>query len=40
VPGDAVAGMDAQSLSHVLIIIFIVIGNLAYIAGSKKGGRK
>jgi len=40
VPGDAVAGMDAQSLSHVLIIIFIIIGNLAYIAGSKKGGRK
>ncbi len=38
-PGNAVAGMDAQSLSHVLIIFFIAIGNLAYLLGGKKGGR-
>lgn len=29
-PGTATAGMDAQSLAHLLIIIFIVIGNLNY----------
>jgi hypothetical protein len=39
IPGNAVSGMDAQSLSHVLIIVFILIGNLAYIFGGKKGGR-
>lgn len=39
IPGSAVAGMDAQSLAHVLIIIFIIIGNVAYLSGGKKGGR-
>jgi hypothetical protein len=39
IPGKAVAGMDAQSLSHVLIILFIAVGNLAYLFGGKKGGR-
>ncbi len=38
-PGRAVAGMDAQSLSHVLIVGFIVIGNLAYVFGGRKGGK-
>lgn len=27
-PGTATAGMDAQSFSHALIIIFIILGNL------------
>ncbi len=39
IPGTAVAGMDAQSLSHVLIIVFIALGNIAYLFGGKKGGR-
>jgi len=34
-PGSAVAGMDAQSFAHVLIILFIVLGNLGHIALGK-----
>ncbi len=30
-PGSATAGMDAQSFSHALIILFIILGNLGYI---------
>ena len=40
-PGTATAGMDAQSLAHLLIIIFIVIGNINYWRAKKtstKGG--
>lgn len=29
-PGSATAGMDAQSFSHALIIVFIILGNLGY----------
>lgn len=41
-PGTASAGMDAQSLTHLLIIAFVVIGNIQYSMGrSKKGdGRR
>jgi len=41
-PGKAVAGMDAQSFAHVLIIAFIIFGNIGYIAqgGQKKASRK
>lgn len=31
-PGTAASGMDAQSLSHLLIVFFVIIGNVAYIA--------
>jgi hypothetical protein len=31
-PGTAASGMDAQSLSHLMIVFFVVIGNVAYIA--------
>jgi hypothetical protein len=34
-PGRAVAGMDAQSLTHVVILAFIVLGNLAYVTRKK-----
>ena len=34
-PGPAVAAMDAQSMGHLLIIIFIVFGNIAYFADRK-----
>jgi hypothetical protein len=37
-PGPAVAGMDAQSLAHVLIVFFIVLGNIGYIAEKRKQG--
>lgn len=30
-PGSATAGMDAQSLSHALVILFIILGNLGYV---------
>lgn len=35
-PGKAVAGMDAQSLGHMAIILFIVVGNVAYFVTNKK----
>ncbi len=36
-PDTASAGMDAQSWSHIVIIIFILIGNIGYfITGKKK----
>lgn len=31
-PGDATVGMDAQSIVHILIIVLIVLGNIAYFA--------
>jgi hypothetical protein len=34
-PGTAAAGMDAQSLSHLLIVFFVLIGNAAYFAKRK-----
>ncbi len=38
-PGTAAAGMDAQSLTHLLIIAFVIIGNVQYfLERSKKGG--
>ena len=35
-PGPAVAGMDAQSMAHLAIIIMIIIGNIGYFATRKK----
>ena len=35
-PGTATAGMDAQSFSHALIIVFIIVGNLGYIFTRKE----
>jgi hypothetical protein len=35
-PGRAVAGMDAQSLSHLVILFFIILGNIAYLVSRKK----
>jgi len=36
-PGEALAGTDAQSMAHVLLIIFIVISNVGLIFGASKG---
>ena len=41
-PGTATSGMDAQSIAHLIIIIFIAIGNINYWRdkkAGKKGGR-
>jgi hypothetical protein len=38
-PGTAQRGMDAQSVSHIVVFLFILIGNIAYfsVRGKKKG---
>ena len=33
--GTATAGMDAQSIAHLLIVLFIVLGNIAYFISKK-----
>lgn len=35
-PGDATAGMEGQSLAHLVVLAFILVGNLAYIARRQK----
>lgn len=41
IPGRAVAGMDAQSLSHVLVMLFVILGNVAYFYNKNKSqGRR
>ena len=37
--GSATRGMDAQSAGHLLIILFIILGNVAYFGTRKRGGR-
>lgn len=43
-PGQGVASMDAQSMGHLLIILFILFANISYLAtknqSAKKGGAK
>lgn len=39
-PGAAVSKMDAQSMGHVLIITFIVLGNVGYVLSRKNGQAK
>lgn len=38
-PGLAVAGLDAVSMSHLLVVLLVVIGNVAYFASRGKGAR-
>jgi len=35
-PGEAVAGMDAQSVAHVAIILVILVGNIGYYSERRK----
>lgn len=35
-PGKALRGMDSQSIIHLAIILFVVLGNLGYFAARKK----
>jgi len=37
-PGLAVAGLDAVSMSHLLVVLLVVIGNIAYFTSKNKGG--
>ncbi len=37
-PGIAAAGMDAQSMAHLLLIAFILLGNAAYFIKRSKSG--
>lgn len=39
-PGQAVAAMDAQSMGHLMIILYIILGNLAYLATRRKKGSR
>jgi hypothetical protein len=36
-PGAAAAGMDAQSMGHLLIILFILLGNVSYFVRRSRG---
>ncbi len=36
-PGQAAAQMDAQSLGHIIILVFVVLGNLGQLAARKEG---
>lgn len=38
IPGAATSGMDAQSIAHLIIIIFIAMGNIIYWKNKRKGG--
>jgi hypothetical protein len=38
-PGMGVSGMDAQSVAHCVIIVFVLIGNTAYFAIRRRQGR-
>jgi hypothetical protein len=38
-PGSAVSGMDVQSLSHLLVVVFIIMGNLSYIMTRRQKAR-
>ncbi len=39
-PAEATAAMEVQSLAHLVMIAFIVMGNLAYVAGRKGGATR
>jgi hypothetical protein len=39
-PGLATSGMDAQSLAHLIIIMFIVIGNVNYYRNKKRAKKE
>jgi len=37
-PGEATAGLDAVSTTHLLIVAFIILGNVGYFAGGRRVG--
>ncbi len=38
-PGTATVGMDAQSLTHLLIVLFVIVGNVQYFLSKRKEAR-
>ena len=38
-PGKATSRMSAQSLAHVVMVLFIIIGNISYFLSRRKGNR-
>lgn len=40
IPGRATAGMDAQSLSHLIVMAFILLGNVAYLYKRKNRAQR
>jgi len=36
-PGLAVSGLDAVSMSHLLVVLLVVVGNIAFFASKSKG---
>ena len=38
-PGSATAGMEPQSVTHVIIILFILLGNTVYFTTRRRGGK-
>jgi hypothetical protein len=37
-PGEATSGLDAVSTTHLLIVAFIILGNVGYFAGGRRAG--
>ena len=37
-PGDATKGMDAQSIVHALVVVFILLGNVVYLLSLRRRG--
>ena len=38
-PGKATSRMSAQSLAHIVMVLFIIVGNISYFLSRKKGNR-
>ena len=38
-PGKATSRMSAQSLAHIVMVLFIIVGNVSYFLSRKKGNR-
>ncbi|MBN2609586.1 MAG: hypothetical protein JXA64_10770 [Candidatus Fermentibacteraceae bacterium] len=38
--GEAIRGMSPQSVAHIAIMLFIIIGNIAYFTQKRKGGAR
>ncbi len=39
-PGLTIASMDAQSISHIVLILFMILGNALYLIQRQQGGKK
>ena len=38
-PDRAIKGMQPQSVTHVIIVLFIILGNIAYFAARRRDGQ-